>query len=400
MVTGITSGFGSVPGGLGLFQGPVELDALSYGHDYGMQLMFSVDEWAGGDFYAPPAAPNVLSEGALSLNQEAAADVYRYNGPVMRTLPTAPGAGPGNKLVIDGNGLPSPGVAFPGLGLNEPMSFGCGVGCEGDNLDALDINTLLPDLNGFVYFSLDADFPDPVDSPPANTGTASFNGFSGADVLVNRVGSGAAPILYASANMLGLDLVNGFDSDDLDALILQDDGDGQFDPAVDRILFSVRRGSSIIGTPDSMFGVPIEEGDVLSLPTVAGAPPSLYIAAEALGLATVRSNTNEFNYGDELDALDLFLPGDINGDGYVGLDDLQYILDNWNKTVPPGDPAADIAGPGGSGPDGYIGLDDLQIILTYWNTGSPLPPGSAAIPEPATLALLGLGTLVVTRRRR
>ncbi len=391
MVTGVTSASGSYPGGLGLFQGPVEIDALSYGHDHGIELMFSVDEWATGDPNLPFAPPDVLSEGAFGA-QEAAADVYSYNGPVIRTTPPPVGGGLGNKLVLDGNGLPSPAAPFPGLGLIEPMPFGCGIGCEGDNLDALDINTQVPDLNNLVYFSLDTDFPDPVDFPPANTGTASFNGFSGGDVLVNLVGNGAAPVVYAPANALGLDL-NGFDTDDLDALILQDDGDGQFDPNIDRILFSVRRGSAVIGVPDSLFGVPIEEGDVLSLPTVAGAAPSLYIAAEALGLATVRSFTAEFNFGDELDALDLFLAGDLNGDGFVGLADLDIVLNNWNMAVPPGNPAADPNG------DGFVGLADLDVVLNNWNAGTPLPPVGVAIPEPASAALLGLaGTLLIRRQ--
>ncbi len=41
---------------------------------------------------------------------------------------------------------------------------------------------------------------------------------------------------------------------------------------------------------------------------------------------------------------------------------------------------------------------DLAVLLGNW-TGPP-PPGGAAVPEPATLALLGLGGLTVLRRRR
>ena len=84
--------------------------------------------------------------------------------------------------------------------------------------------------------------------------------------------------------------------------------------------------------------------------------------------------------------------GDLNGDGYVGLDDLQLILDNWNRNVRDGF-IADVNG------DNYIGLDDLQAVLDDWNKGVVPPSPSANIPEPASLTLLGLGGLAVLRRR-
>ena len=107
-------------------------------------------------------------------------------------------------------------------------------------------------------------------------------------------------------------------------------------------------------------------------------------------------------YNDGLNhvGLDAFLPqdlpGDLNGDGYVGLDDLQPILDYWNQNVPPADPIADISGPDGV-PDGYIGLDDLQPVLDNWNAGTP-PTPSAAVPEPATGGLLLAGLALLQRR--
>jgi len=260
-----------------------------------------VDEFAVG-IANSPAPPNVTTEGAMGF-AEASADVFVYLGPPVFT---APGPPIGNTDVIDGNGL----VPFggPGTGLIEPNPPAGGSPFdEGDNLDAVDVDTTAADLFGPVFFSLDSRFVDPFEGAPANTGTASANGFVGGDVLVSS--AGGAPALYAAAVTLGLDTAGVEDGDDLDALALFDDGelspDGIpfFDPSVDAILFSVRRGSTIIGALDSMWGLPIEEGDVLTIPMVAGGAPAIFIPAEALGLATARSGMEE--YGDELDALDV-----------------------------------------------------------------------------------------------
>lgn len=80
------------------------------------------------------------------------------------------------------------------------------------------------------------------------------------------------------------------------------------------------------------------------------------------------------------------IPADINADGFVGIDDLNFLLSNWNQAVPKGDKdAGDIAGLG----DGFIGIDDLNVLLSSWNAGTPPPPGFAAVvPEPASLLIV------------
>ena len=89
------------------------------------------------------------------------------------------------------------------------------------------------------------------------------------------------------------------------------------------------------------------------------------------------------------------LPGDINGDGFVGIDDLSVILANWNQNVTLGNYArGDIAGNG----DAFVGIDDLNVILANWNTGTPPPTTTANIPEPGTLMLCVLTALPLTRR--
>ncbi len=59
----------------------------------------------------------------------------------------------------------------------------------------------------------------------------------------------------------------------------------------------------------------------------------------------------------------LAVPGDLDGDGFVGLGDLNIILQNWNR-----------AGQGVAGDtdaDGFVGLGDLDVVLNNWNAGTP-----------------------------
>lgn len=90
------------------------------------------------------------------------------------------------------------------------------------------------------------------------------------------------------------------------------------------------------------------------------------------------------------------LTGDLNGDGFVGIADLNIILSHWNEDAGVGNPQpGDITG------DGFVGIDDLNRVLGNWNAGTP-PTMSAAstLPEPATLALLMLGTVFTLSMRR
>ena len=89
------------------------------------------------------------------------------------------------------------------------------------------------------------------------------------------------------------------------------------------------------------------------------------------------------------------LEGDLNGDGFVGVDDLNIVLVNWNQNVPPGD-----LGMGDATGEGFVGVDDLNAVLVNWNNGTP-PAEGTAIPEPASLhVLLGLSAAVLAGRRR
>jgi uncharacterized lipoprotein YddW (UPF0748 family) len=87
------------------------------------------------------------------------------------------------------------------------------------------------------------------------------------------------------------------------------------------------------------------------------------------------------------------IEGDLDGDGFVGISDLNIVLGNWNQGVPDGDVTR-----GDASGDGFVGITDLNIILSVWN--SEAPPATLPIPEPATPVLLALSGLAVLSRRR
>ena len=109
--------------------------------------------------------------------------------------------------------------------------------------------------------------------------------------------------------------------------------------------------------------------------------------------------TNGVAYSDYDFAFQTFvipapLTGDLDGDGFVGINDLNIVLSLWNFNVVPGDPS--LGDPSG---DGFVGIDDLNTVLGNWNAGTPPPPG-VSIPEPATAALAVLSGGVLLARKR
>ncbi|MBU0676946.1 MAG: PEP-CTERM sorting domain-containing protein [Verrucomicrobia bacterium] len=232
-----------------------DVDAVSMGRpytdvDYLLGYQFSVDPLSIG---SPGSAVFAESGGAVSGDQSA--DIYYAN----------PFASPGvNAQLWDGNGLP-PGPSA--LGLVEPFST------PGDDLDAWDMRTV-----GFaatVFFSIDVTYASGL--PP---------GFSSADVYA----SAATPAYdglgffgtYAAAGAIGLDL-GGASSDEMDALVVYDNGDGVFGggATVDTILFSLAPGSAAFVTPGSpYFG--LLPGDILFANSLGAA--GLHMSGSMLGL--------------------------------------------------------------------------------------------------------------------
>lgn len=120
---------------------------------------------------------------------------------------------------------------------------------------------------------------------------------------------------------------------------------------------------------------------------------------------------------------------DPTGDNFVGIEDLGVVLGNWNAGTPPpltvpylwpsgltgdrdGDGFVGItdkvnpwwnmtlppATGGDTSGDGFVGLDDQNLLLSNWNNGTP-PALDNGVPEPTAFALLALGLPVLIRRR-
>ncbi|MEZ6191301.1 MAG: hypothetical protein R3C45_08420 [Phycisphaerales bacterium] len=87
------------------------------------------------------------------------------------------------------------------------------------------------------------------------------------------------------------------------------------------------------------------------------------------------------------------LAGDLNGDGFVGIEDLNIVLGNWNANVTSGDQLS-----GDPSGDGFVGIEDLNQVLGNWNAGAP--PAASVVPEPASLGLLVSGLTLLARRSR
>jgi FG-GAP repeat len=94
-------------------------------------------------------------------------------------------------------------------------------------------------------------------------------------------------------------------------------------------------------------------------------------------------------------SLTIPIPADLDGDGFVGLSDLNVINSHWNLSVTPGDPLQ-----GDPTGDGFVGVEDLTFVLNAWNSGTPPPAdGAAFVPEPTCASIFITITSIILRRR-
>ena len=82
------------------------------------------------------------------------------------------------------------------------------------------------------------------------------------------------------------------------------------------------------------------------------------------------------------------IPGDFDGDGLVGLTDLNILGGNWNQSVTPGTN-------GDANGNGLVGLEDLLVLGGNWDS-----PPATSIPEPTSLMLALVALSTGLRRNR
>jgi len=278
-------------------------------------------------FGVVPAIENgIAANNTLMINQGDAGGVdYSLTPDVSPVTPLAPGTPTGGVNAGAGSG----GAAFI-LGNGGPLA------------------RPIPEV---ILFSLQRNSPS---LPPTLSGAAIF-------VDVNPTAAGGE-FLYAQGIQLGLQ-----PDDDIDGMIVFDDGDLQFLDPTDRVIFSLTPNSPSLGGPAGPADLFIAQ---------PGAGFGLYASADALGLLpglppdpnAPLDNIDMLDYAACADVLACVndwaigfvnCPGDVDGDGDADLTDLSITLASFGacKGSPDYNPRADFTH------SGCVGLEDLAIML-------------------------------------
>jgi hypothetical protein len=336
---GILVSAGAATMGMGFGQLPfcTEVDAYSTGDDWDgpadpWVIMFSVDRASVGFSLPRPTPPgqfsDVFMEAAVN---DAAADIF-VSGAFLRffmigsSLFVSIGTVGWNYLGFDGDGIVRAGLpaAVPtGLGLVEQPALGVG-----ENLDGVDnlISTFRFNAGGPTspFFNM------PILATGAvltkglflslDPASAAAYGVSPADILATN--GGFSPWVWAPASRMGLNPA----TDDIDALAIWLSPDPSSSPVAPGmtfngraiILFSVSRGSSIVGQVDPLWGIPIMPSDILTVGDWLGFPGQTVILfpSGAVGLLPFLQRPPGV-FTDDLDALAGYFFGECPTDSVV-----------------------------------------------------------------------------------
>ena len=306
---------------LGLNSPDDQLDGLSYDRSPVLQvspfflLLFGVDRESVG---AVPPDPVLVSLNRpfnvfdQAYRQQQAGDLFLSTTPFTPAGPAIPpgfnppGRGGNNTLAI--NQSDTGGVDQDLSPAKAPVQHAPGTSQDNSSNAAYPSGTAKGGFN-FLFFSVTSSSPSLM-TLPGMPGAQ-----SGADIFVDtdptQPGGGE---LYASASSLGL--IPTPLGDDIDALVVFDNGNGVLDPGLDEILFSLARGSPTLG--DGQFSA----ADIFV--SYGTGTFMLFASAAELGLAPAIDNVDSLevipcqNPPDNdiyRHAIFLVWPGDYNQDG-------------------------------------------------------------------------------------
>ena len=158
------------------------------------------------------------------------------------------------------------------------------------------------------------------------------------------------------------------------------------------------------GTNNNWTGVGgITSSTVAANPTLYGLAAADNSVAGGLGLTSFRG----MSVADNNIIVVAAHIGDVTLDGKIDIQDLNKVVANWQKT---GALWSDGDTTGAQGfSDGKVDIQDLNAVVANWQAtglaplalaGSPGLGGGGAVPEPASLATLAAGSILLLQRRR
>jgi len=165
-------------------------------------------------------------------------------------------------------------------------------------------------------------------------------------------------------------------------------GDWAIDWSDDRVLVWYNNEVKV----DTIFDIPyLSQGAGLNFPDV-----DLTAYAEKWGGDSL--TISNLMWGLVPDEESVILPGDSDFDGDVDLADLARLAGHYGTTTDAAWPMGDFDS------DFDVDLADLSLLASNYGTGAAQAMADfktlSATPEPASLALLGIGTLMLMRRPR
>ena len=116
---------------------------------------------------------------------------------------------------------------------------------------------------------------------------------------------------------------------------------------------TITNGAWFASDPDAEQCFPDEDGRVLIGQFTVDRTLATYIQ----GIVNIQFASNQQVIGAEFYfEVSLPCPGDANGDGFVNIDDIFFVLGHWGET----------GGPADVNQDGTVNIDDIFFILAHW----------------------------------